>query len=635
MEEWLKSVYSDSTREFVSNNCPEQGEKICIRIRMRKNESIRSVYLRTREFGAENLTEMRPDEEWNGLVYYRTEIIVNDKRFQYQFYLVTDNRIYYYTQYRITGYVPEESHDFVILAGYKKAAWLENAVFYQIFPDRFFRGNPDYMPKNGEYFYQGYYCSRVDCFEDAPAEFEEGHNLDFYGGDLEGIIQKLDYLQKLGINAIYLNPIFLSPSTHRYDSLDYFRIEPHLGGEEALVRLGNELHKRNMHIILDISINHTSSEHRWFNRDGSFYGTEEGAWHNQQSPFREFYFFREDNSYDTWCGVQTMPKLNYTSEKLRDCIYRREDSALQKWISPPYDMDGWRFDVADCLGRNRMADLHREVLDEIHKYLKKRKPEAFLLAEDWADCSEDLQGTAWDSTMNYFGCTRPVREFFGCTDLFQERNERLRAVKPKMTAASLRKRIEQFQAKLPGIISYQMFNLLDSHDVIRFHNYDFISDLACKAAILILFTLPGMPCVYYGDEVALDGRTNATEGCRYPMDWNWQQDEKAQERFSLYQKMIQLRTGNRTLQCGGFRIQELDRYVIGIFRFTRQELILLVCSSDEKERMVSLPVADFGLMHMDAESDWLGNPVELFREKDSTLMRVLPHQSYFLIMKLS
>lgn len=634
MSKWLKSVYSDSTKYFVSNPYPKVKDKVTISIRMGKNDEIRKVFLRYKEFGIEQLREMEREEKGN-LIYFFKKVEIREKRFQYQFYLVTDGEIYYYTQYRITDYIPDESRDFVIMADFKGAGWVSKTVFYQIYPERFCNGNPKLSVQDGEYSYQGYETVAVKDWNTPAKGYPETRNLDFYGGDLEGIIQKLDYLQELGVNAIYLNPIFISPSVHKYDALDYFKVDPHFGGDEALARLTEELHKRDMKLILDISINHTSSDGIWFNKSGEFYDISTGAYHNPEAKEREFYFFDENNHYDMWCNTETMPKLNYSSQALRDIIYRKEDSVLKKWLKTPYNIDGWRFDVAECMARNQYVDAHGEVLEEIRKNLKQIKEDVFLLAEDWADCSDDLQGERWDSTMNYYGCARPVREFVGECDLFLSRDPVLGKKRNKLTARQLGARIKQFYGKLPGVIQQQMFNLLDSHDIARLHNNKQIGERDYEIAVIMMFTLPGTTNVYYGDEIALSGGTELIEYCRNPMDWNWKQRKEAVERFLFYQKLISLKRSSPALGEGGFQIIWEEGYVFSYARFTNEELIIVIASTDDKETEVLLPLEDFGFENQVSTQDYFGSRVVSKIAKDGVLVYVPAHTGFLLYEKTS
>ncbi len=628
-KEWLESVYSDSTTTFVSNPYPKKGETVTFSLRVLKDNELTHVFLRAREYGVEGLHEMCATSEEHGLVYYTADVQIRDPYFKYQFYLVTATGIYYYTQFRITDYIPAEDADFVLLADYEAPRWVKDTVFYQIFPDRFCNGRPELNVKLGEYSYQGY-ASTAEGWNTPAMEYEQGHNLDFRNGDLYGIIDKLDYLQDLGVNGIYLNPIFLSPSIHKYDALDYFHIDPHLGGDEALIALIAEMHKRGMKLLLDISINHTSSAAKWFNKDSEFFPKEEGAYNNPSSPYRSFYFFGDGNSYASWFGVPTMPQLNYTSSRLRDIIYRGKDSVLKKWLLPPYGIDGWRFDVADCMARNEQADVHEEVLREIRTELKAVKKDAYLVAEEWADCSVDLQGDRWDATMNYFGCARPLREFAGAKDLYNERNQILRAVDSRLSAAQLARRICQFYARLPGAIQQQQFNLLDSHDVVRLHNIPSVRKEALRAALIMQFTLPGCPSIYYGDEILLAGSERSIDACRYPFNWQWEQNADAVAMRNFYRKLIALRLSEQALREGSFSVLGAEGLVIAFARFTRKEACFVICSLEDEPQTVCLPLAHYGILPAPVTADCFGSKVESV-VKDGALDVIVPPQTSYLL----
>ena len=568
-EKWLDSVYADSGINFVSNPSPKRGEKIKISIRMLNNQSLKKVFLRLKEWGIEQLLEMKCTETEGNLCYYSVEYTCFEKRISYQFYLVTEEKIYYYTKYRLTDYIPDESRDFV-----KKTLRI----------------------KWGE----------------KPPKYEVGGCLDFYGGDLYGIIEKLDYLQELGVTVIYLNPIFLSPTMHKYDGLDYFVIDPHLGGEEGLIKLSEEVHKRGMKIVLDISINHTSLEAKWFNER------------------QEFYFIDSNGEYDTWAGVSTMPKLNYGSENLRKIIYKDDYSVLKKWIKPPFSIDGWRFDVADCMARNEKGDFYHEVWREIRRELKSINPELLLLAEDWSDCSEMLQGEEWDSAMNYFGVGRPIREFAGETDLFLARNTELNKVNYSLSANGLKERILQFYTRLPTVIEGQMFNLIDSHDIDRLHNNPNISVKRLIGAVMTAFGLPGVFSIYYGDEKYLEGECGINEGCRYSMDWE-RKEGRETEIFSLYKKLGNLKKDSELLHSGSFKVLYVEGEVFAFTRFDRKECMLFIWSKSEKEEILRLDMEEFGIeksglemeviLGEDKEVERNGDIVEVFlRSEDSMLV---------------
>ena len=470
MEKWLESVHSDGTAAFVSNPAPKLFETVTVRIRMYEDAPVKYVFLRYVPNGAERLLEMHTAKKEHGFVYYEVPLQINENRVQYQFYLVCEDVVYFYTQKEITTYVPDQTYDFVLLADYVQPEWVKEAVFYQIFPERFCNGDPSNDVKTGEYSQSGFPTIAMDSWDAKPLTYQEGHCLDFYGGDLQGVKEKIPYLKELGVTAVYLNPIFIAPSVHKYDCLDYFHVDPHFGGDEALAELSAALHENGMKLILDISINHTGSDHKWFNRDGIWFDKSVGAYNNPDSKERGYYFFGQNNTYHGWFGVETLPTLNYTSESLREVIYRAEDSVLKKWLKPPYSIDGWRFDVADVFARNDAVQLDHELWPEIRKSIRDVNPQAYILAEHWRDCAEYMQGDEWDSPMNYYGCGRVIRQFLGEPDLFMARNEILASVPYKMTAQDVKNRVMEHLAKLPYALWENQFNLFDSHDVSRLHN---------------------------------------------------------------------------------------------------------------------------------------------------------------------
>lgn len=592
MENWLKSVHSDGTKTFLSNLSPKIGETVKIRIRFLEHAPVKHVLLLSFPNGAENFSEMSVLKTEHGLVYYETELKISENRLQYQFYLVTEDAIYYYTQNGITTYIPDHSHDFVLVSGYQKPEWVKNSVFYQIFPERFYNGNPKNDVKTGEYAQNGFKTIKIENWEETPLDYEHGRCLDFHGGDLEGIIEKIPYLKSLGITALYLNPIFAAPSVHKYDCIDYFHVDPHFGGDEALEKLSTELHKNGMKLVLDISINHTGIDHKWFNRDGEWFEKSVGAYNNPDSEERGYYFFGKNNSYLGWFNVETMPTLNYTSESLRQKIYKAEDSVLKKWLKPPYNIDGWRFDVADVFARNNEVQLDKELWPKICFAIKSVNPDAYILAEDWGDCAEHLQGDQWDSPMNYYGCGRAIRQFLGEADLFMNRHPILKNVPYKMTAKDFENRVTEHFSKIPFALWENQFNLFDSHDTPRLHNNPKISFENYKGAVIFQFLLPGAPSIYYGDEAGIDGTIESTEGCRYPMPWS--RDFKNTENYRLYKKMIDLRKENEVLRNGSFKFAFSEGRISAFARFDENKVFVGIISTEGTDKKIKLPLEAFG-----------------------------------------
>lgn len=480
--------------------------------------------------------------------------------------------------------------------------------------------------QSGEYSLNGFDTIAVKDWNAAPVEYDEGHCLDFYGGDLQGITQKIPYLKKLGVTAVYLNPIFLAPSVHKYDCIDFFNVDPHFGGNEALAELSAALHANGMQLILDISINHTGTAHRWFNRDGLFFSKSEGAYNNPDCDERNFYFFGEGNEYHGWHNISDLPTLNYTSDKLRDIIYRAEDSVLRKWLKPPYCIDGWRFDVADVFARMDEIQLSHTVWPEIRKAIREENPQAYILAEDWGDCAQYMQGSEWDAPMNYYGCTRPLRQFLGQPDLFLSRNEILRSVPYKMTAEDVKARIVQHLCRMPFALWQNQFNLLDSHDVSRLHNDPNVNRGEYRGAVMMMFALIGAPSVYYGDEAEADGRLYTNEGCRYTMPWD--KDFESGELYALYHTLMKLKTESAALCDGGMKFLYAEGSVLALARFTEEEAYVAVMSVSDREEKAIIP---FGVIGAKCGKDIFG--AELYASAISdreTELTIPAHTAYFI-----
>lgn len=626
MENWLLSVHSDGTEEFLSNLNPNLSETVKICIRFQKDSPVKNVLLLSFQNGEDNYTEMRYLKTEHGLDYYEAELKITENRIAYQFYLLCDDVIYYYTQNGITTYIPDHTYDFVLLANYKQPEWVKDSVFYQIFPERFYNGNEKNDVKPGEYSQNGYKTIKMQSWEDIPLDYEKGRCLDFYGGDLEGITEKIPYLKKLGVTALYLNPIFLSPTVHKYDCIDYFHVDPHFGGDEALEKLCSALHENGMKIILDISINHTGIEHKWFNRDCIWFEKSVGAYNNPDSTERGYYFFDENNCYFGWHGVDTMPTLNYNSLALRDIIYRAEDSVIKKWLRPPYSIDGWRFDVADVFARNNETQLDTKLWPEICSAIKSVNPNAYILAEDWGDCPEHLLGDQWDSPMNYYGCGRVIRQFLGEPDLFMSDHPLLKKIRYKMTASDVKNRVMEHYAKLPFAFWENQFNLFDSHDTPRLHNNPAISFEEYKAAVIFQFMLCGAPSIYYGDEAEIEGRTDSMEGCRYPMPWK--KDIEKTNNYNLYKTMTDLRRDKKSLRRGGFKFLFAEGRTFAIARFRNDEAFVAVISAEEAETKITLPLGAIG-----AESflrEVFGKEFSVSKSDGNNVILNLPPKSSFL-----
>lgn len=591
-DNWLKSVYSDGSKYFVSNPLPVKGETVSISIQLAESAPVTAVFLMGKKNGVAFPLKMELIRTENSLKTYKADVTIWEKEYSYYFIISSSEGNFYYNQEGIFDFVPDSARNFIILTDYVQPQWVKNAVFYQIFPERFCNGDPSISVKDNEYSFDGHPAVQVKDWNAAPEDFDKAFCMDFYGGDLIGIKQKIPYLKKLGVTALYLNPIFYGATVHKYDCLDYFHVDPHFGGDEALKALVEELHANGMKIILDVSINHTGIANRWFNRDCTFFPKSEGAYNNPDSPERGYYFFDEKGNYKSWFNVSSLPTLNYQSEALKKRLYLDKDSVVKKWLRKPYEIDGWRFDVADTMARNDAIQLHHSVWPEIRKSIKEENPQGYILAEDWTDCKEFLKGDEWDSPMNYYGSCRAIRGFYGQPDFYNGDIPELRAGAKKWTASAFAECIVKFQASLPFVIRQNLFNLLDSHDVCRFHNDPSITKDFVRGAAIMLFTLPGCTNIYYGDEAEIDGRMNSLEGCRYPMPWN--KDIESTDSYKLYSALCHIKQSSEAFIDGGFRFLWVRDYVVAFARFTKNELWISIASSDKKNRKITLDMSIFG-----------------------------------------
>ena len=624
---WQESVYSDGTAQFVSDPSPAVGRTVTVRLRLYEDAPVRAVRLRYLRNGMEQTVPARRVGTRQGLVWYEAAMPVTENRMRYRFYLLMEDGLYFYNQGGLSRCMPDGAQDFALLADYTQPAWVKDAVFYQIFPDRFYNGDPSNDVRPGEYAQNGHPAIRMKRWTDRPLAYRRGFCLDFFGGDLEGIRRKIPYLKDLGVTALYINPIFRAPSTHKYDCVDYFHVDPHFGGDEALAALSRQLHENGMRLILDISINHTGANHRWFNRDGMFFPISQGAYHDPACPERGYYFFGPDNRYHGWCGNDNLPTLNFTSQALRDEIYRAPDSVLKKWLKPPYSIDGWRFDVADTFARNDEVQLSHALWPEIRRSIRSENPQAYILAEDWEECAEYLQGDEWDSPMNYYGCGRPIRQFLGQPDLFLGRDRQLREASRGMRAEDLARRVVQHLAKLPYVIQENQFNLFDSHDASRLHNDPGISPMAWRGAVYFQFILPGAASIYYGDEAAIGGTLGSNEGCRYPMPWD--SGFESGDAYRVYRTMARLKAAHPALSRGGMQILYAQGDVIALARSDGEEAFAAVISVSERTERVRLPLGILGAAGLEG-TDVLGEPLD-WRPLDQRAVEltVPPGTSYF------
>ena len=413
--------------------------------------------------------------------------------------------------------------------------WAKDQIYYQIFPERFFSGDPSITPANSVPW--------------GAAPTREN----FMGGDLRGIIEKLDYIQALGVTCIYLTPIFKAPSNHKYDTVDYYEIDPAFGTKEDLRELVAEIHRRGMRLLLDGVFNHCGFYWPYF---------QDVIAKGEQSDYCDWFFphsfpvTTEPCNYDCVGHYKWMPKINLANPEAE----RYFISVGEYWIRE-FAIDGWRLDVAD--------EIPTAFWTAFSTALRRLNPEILLLGETWGDARRLVSGDRLDTAMNYL-----FRDIV-CDWL----------AKDGVLPSWVDHRINRMLALYTEEVDLRMYNLLDSHDTARFR-YLCKNKERHKLAVALQMTFPGCPAVYYGDEVGLSGDNDP--GCRMAMEWDEQRQD--QELLAWYKMLIQIRSQSPSLRYGQYRTAFYDdtANVFAFYRIHESEMSLIVLNAGEKPYPVTL-----------------------------------------------
>ncbi|MGN0907368.1 MAG: glycoside hydrolase family 13 protein [Bullifex sp.] len=565
-------VFSQVSSEYVSPLFPKEGESV--ELRLFSTQELKTVSVFTNRMGL----EWRYDAVKDG-AYYRAGVIAphSPEVLRWYFAFELDDRFYYYSKRGVTVFPPAAKDHFTLNPTNTSPHYIASSTCYQIFPDRFMDGDHSTDVRDGEYTFNGGTVSS-HTFDEIPEDYSKARCVDFFNGDLAGIEEKLPYLRELGITVLYINPIMRSRTVHRFDCIDYFNVDEKLGGNEALISLTRKAHEMGIKIIIDISINHTGSDHEWFRKASSDPSSKEAA----------YYYRNEDGSFLFWQGVDTLPQLNYNCQELRDIVYRKEGAAMRKFLLPPYSIDGWRLDVAPELGRTETDQLCKEVWREVRSSLRSVKPDLYLVGEDWNDASEYVSGDMWDGTMNYYCSSRPLRSWMGERDRFLSSGWGHSPEKEKhpYDAYELASALTDSMNALPDQSRFFQMNLLDSHDTPRLHNNTEVYDEDIyKGVVMALYLLPGMPSIYYGDEISIGGKMGSVEASRYPMVW----DEKKWNTgmLEVHRILGKLRFNNDDLAFASFWCLPISSKTLVIMRKGNKKCYLLFMNRAEDEQVHS------------------------------------------------
>lgn len=623
------ALFSDETANYVTPMEPDPGDIVTIRFRTWK-DNVDKVYLVSND----RHLAMEYEKSEGDFDYFKIRLVMPEESVRYFFEIHAGKIRCLYNKIGVSR-DRLDVYDFTIAPGFHTPEWAKGAVMYQIFVDRFSSGDTNNTVEDCEYYYIGDYSRKVTDWRKNPSFMGVR---EFYGGDLQGVMNKLDYLQDLGVDVIYFNPIFVSPSNHKYDIQDYDYIDPHYGkivddgGEvlpdgvtdnsqatkykkrttglknleasnELFIKLVEELHRRGMKVILDGVFNHCGSFNKWMDRERIYEGEkdyEPGAYISADSPYRSYFrFFKEgpenwpyNGNYDGWWGHDTLPKLNYEdSVKLENYILY----IGRKWVSPPYNVDGWRLDVAADLGRSN--EYNHDFWKKFRTAVKDANPSALILAEHYGDPSDWLKGDEWDTVMNYDAFMEPITWFLtGMEKHSDEAREELLG------------NIDNFIGSMAHHMSNMLtpslqvaMNELSNHDHSRFltrTNHmvgrvehlgpeaanEYVNKAVMREAVVMQMTWVGAPTIYYGDEAGVCGFTDPDNRRTYP----WGREDH--ELIAFHKEAIRIHKEHPALRTGSLKILSGEENVLSYARFKGNDRIVIVINNRSERTEVKVPV---------------------------------------------
>lgn len=622
-----RGLFHDCTEEYRNPSEPDKNTDVFIKFRTVKNNADKVGIVTDGVY-----TPMKKTSYDSRFDYYTTTVHVGETQFRYYFEVVTGRATVYFNQ---LGAMTElnQDYDFAINPGFKTPGWVKGAVIYQIYVDRFYNGDKSNDVVDHEYNYIGEHVNRVENWDKYPATMGVR---EFYGGDLEGVIQKFDYLQDLGIQCIYFNPLFVSPSNHKYDIQDYDYIDPHFGkivedggdvlpegvwdnskatkyikrvtslanleaSNELFAHLVDEAHKRGIKVIIDGVFNHCGSFNKWLDRERIYENSndfEKGAYVSADSPYKDFFQFNDmgawpyNGTYNGWWGHDTLPKLNYEgSKKLEEYIL----NIGRKWVSPPYNVDGWRLDVAADLGFS--AEYNHEFWRKFRNAVKEANPDAVILAEHYGDPYSWLQGDQWDTIMNYDAFMEPLTWFLTGMEKHSDSFKQEKIGNPSYFFDSMRHNMSRM-GDSPVRIS---MNELSNHDHSRFLTRTNrtvgrtdsrgpkaaemnVNKGVFKEAVVVQMTWPGAPTIYYGDEAGVCGWTDPDNRRTYP----WGHEDK--ELIEFHKAVINIHKSVPALIDGSYKNLFGEYNVIAYGRFKRSSQAVTIVNNNKYEKQVDIPV---------------------------------------------
>lgn len=627
------ALFSDGTRDYRIPVEPMAGDEVTIKFRT-ATANVDDIYLIC---DGERI-RMKICESDEAFDYFAAKLPpIQKEKVEYYFEVKAGNSTCYYNKIGVQAEI-NPMYNFSIMPGFTTPDWAKGAVFYQIFVDRFCNGDLSNDVLDNEYYYIGEGSRQIKQWDKYPDAMDVRC---FYGGDLQGVMNKLDYLQDLGVEVIYLNPIFVSPSNHKYDIQDYDYVDPHFGrivmdeGEclkdgdsvnknssryinrvtnkanleasnELFRRLVEDIHSRGMKIILDGVFNHCGSFNKWLDRELIYEnqeGYEKGAYPAKESPYNSFFKFYDENawpyntSYDGWWGHDTLPKLNYEGS---DMLYEDILRVAKKWVSPPYNIDGWRLDVAADLGHSE--EMNHKFWRDFRRVVKEANPNAIILAEHYGDPYNWLQGDQWDTVMNYDAFMEPITWFLTGVEKHSDEFRGDLLGNPDAFVGSMRHHMSRFHQQSLEVA----MNELSNHDHSRFltrtnrrvgRTHTMGPDAAnenvnkgvLREAVVFQMTWPGAPTIYYGDEAGMCGWTDPDNRRTFP----WANEDR--DLILFHRDIIRIHKENDVLKHGSVMFLYGVHKVVAYGRFNRTDKMVIILNNNYEEVEVRLDVDRLGM----------------------------------------
>jgi len=628
------AIFSDETENYRYPSVPVSGKNFTITLRVGK-DNIDSAYIC---YGC-CYVKMQKNHSTDFFDYYEGTFICDSEPMNYYFQIICDGRTYFYNKAGVVKDINSE-YNFTILPDFSTPSWAKGAVMYQIYVDRFYNGDKSNDVVTNEYEYLGLKSKHIEDW-DTPLENMDVCN--FYGGDLQGVIDKMDYLSDLGIDAIYFNPIFVSPSNHKYDIQDYEHIDPHYGvivtktgnplsnedkdnknatlymarttdpknleaSDQLLAKLIGIAHSKGIKVILDGVFNHCGAFNKWLDREG-FYeknGYPVGAYASENSPYHNFFNWTggqwpNNEHYSSWWDHPNHPKLNYEHS---DELYTYIMNIARKWVSPPYNADGWRLDVAADLGLSK--EFNMKFWRDFRKVVKNANPNAVIIAEHYGDPKDWLMGNQWDTVMNYDAFMEPITWFLTGMEKHSEKADIHKYNNAGDFEASMRYYTSRFSNESLNVA----MNQLSNHDHSRFltrtnrktgrlhTSGTFEADTGInlgimKEAITFQMTWPGAPTIYYGDEIGMTGWTDPDN--RRPFRW----DDMNEDILSYHKCLINIRHSREIFKSGSLDYLYMGYGLICYGRWNKNDYGTVILNNQYKATDISVPVWRLGAKNGD------------------------------------